>query len=56
MTRRAIWEVIWITIKKNGIEIQFAAERPALVAHTKMPHGGAATAFPKRPTGGEEVK
>jgi len=56
MTRRTIWEVTWTTIKKNGIDIPFAAPTLALVEHTRMPYGGAAAAFPKRLPGGEEVK
>jgi hypothetical protein len=56
MTHTTIQEVTWTTIKKNGIEIPFAAVTPALVEQTKMPYGGAAMAFPKRPTDGEEVR
>jgi hypothetical protein len=56
MNRRTVWEVTWTTIKKNGIDIPSAVPTPALVEYTKMPYGGAAMAFPKRPTDGEEVR
>jgi hypothetical protein len=56
MNRRTTWEVTWITIKKNGIDIPSAVPTSALVEYTKTPFGGAAMAFPKRPTDGEEVK